>query len=67
MSGSSDVRPGTSGGPAQMECGACRGAGTSSFVCFFCKGTGKSGNSKCTFCEGRMFSKCSSCNGTGRR
>ena len=64
---SSDSRPG-SGTPAQppkRECVSCRGSGTSGSTCFFCKGTGKNGSFKSTFCNGKMFSKCASCNGTG--
>ena len=56
-------------GPATSlaaECGACGGSGTSRLTCSFCKGTGKNGNFKCSFCNGRMFGKCFSCNGTGQ-
>ena len=48
------------------ECGACRGSGTSSFACSFCKGTGKNNGLKCTFCEGKMFGKCGACAGSGQ-
>ena len=47
-------------------CGACGGSGTSRLACSFCKGTGKNGGFKCSFCNGRMFGKCFSCNGTGQ-
>jgi hypothetical protein len=52
--------------PAQV-CGSCKGAGTSNLTCSFCKGTGKNGSFKCSFCDGKMFPKCYSCNGSGRR
>ena len=52
--------------PAQV-CGSCKGAGTSNLTCSFCKGTGKNGSFKCSFCDGKMFPKCHSCNGSGRR
>lgn len=48
-------------------CASCNGSGTSSFVCSFCKGTGLSNGFKCSFCDGKMFGKCSSCNGSGKR
>ncbi len=65
--GQTSSAPGSGGSQPQNVCGSCRGAGTSSFTCSFCKGTGKNGNFKCSFCDGKMFSKCYSCNGTGRR
>lgn len=48
------------------ECSSCKGSGTGPFDCSFCKGTGRSGGSKCTFCNGKGFQKCGICNGKGQ-
>lgn len=48
-------------------CTSCQGAGTSSFTCNPCKGTGRQNGFKCTYCNGRGFSKCFACNGTGQK
>ena len=60
-------QPGSGAPPPAQVCASCKGAGTANFTCSFCKGTGKNGNFKCSFCDGKMFSKCYSCNGSGRR
>ena len=53
--------------PQWRPCPSCNGSGTSTFICGFCNGTGKSGDppAQCGFCKGRGSSPCTRCNGKG--
>ena len=53
--------------PQWRPCPECNGSGTSTFICGFCNGTGKSGDppAQCFFCKGRGSSPCTRCNGKG--
>ena len=49
-------------------CAQCKGSGNGPFACFHCKGSGKNGmGHACHFCNGRGFTPCSHCNGTGQK
>jgi len=53
--------------PQWRPCPECNGSGTSTFICGFCNGTGKSGDppAQCGFCKGRGSSPCTRCKGKG--
>ena len=53
-------------GTVAVMCMSCQGSGTGSQVCYYCKRKGNDGKFKCNFCDGKGFSKCPGCNGTGQ-
>jgi len=63
----SRVGPTAPPAPQWQPCPSCNGSGTSTFICGFCNGTGKSGDppAQCGFCRGRGSSPCTRCNGKG--